>query len=109
MEGHRYYKHKIKRGFIGFFIFLAIFGLGAIVMLLWNAILPDVLHVSRITYWQALGILILCKILFGGFGSGPRGGKRTPFGNSEFRQKFMNMSPEERQAFRDKWKQRCGK
>ena len=40
-----------------------------VVMYLWNAILPEVVGVTPITYWQAFGILILSKILFGGFGS----------------------------------------
>jgi hypothetical protein len=39
----------------------------ALVMVLWNAILPAVLHTSMITFWQAAGILLLSRILFGGF------------------------------------------
>ncbi|HEX2869530.1 MAG TPA: hypothetical protein VHO03_20975 [Ignavibacteriales bacterium] len=42
-----------------------------ILMLLWNALLPAILGVSVITYWQALGLFILSKILFSGFGRGP--------------------------------------
>ncbi len=52
------------------FVPLALFAFGSVVMLLWNAILPAVLHVSSITFWQALGILLLSKILFGGFRGG---------------------------------------
>ena len=38
-----------------------------VVMLLWNGILPAVLHVGMITFWQAAGLLLLARILFGGF------------------------------------------
>jgi hypothetical protein len=43
-----------------------------VVMQLWNCLLPDIIHVGTITYWQAMGIFILCKILFG---FGPKGGR----------------------------------
>lgn len=38
-----------------------------VVMLLWNGVLAEVVPVSTVTYWQALGLLVLSKILFGGF------------------------------------------
>ncbi|WP_300159564.1 hypothetical protein [Solidesulfovibrio sp.] len=43
---------------------------GYAVMLLWNAVLPDVLGTSRIGYWQAVGLLLLARILAGGLGHG---------------------------------------
>jgi Ca2+/H+ antiporter, TMEM165/GDT1 family len=79
-----------------------------IVMSLWNAILPAVLGVKMITFWQALGILVLSKILFSGFGGFAH--KREHFRN-RFRQKMMDkwekMTPEEKQKFKDEWKNRC--
>lgn len=84
----------------------AVFLFSAIVMLLWNAVLPDVLPVKTVNYWQAMGILVLSKILFSGFG-GPGGRKK--FGSSgELRDKYRNMSEEERQKFKEAWKRRCG-
>ena len=56
--------------FFGFLFFIA-FG-GVVVLLLWNWLLPDIFHLRRITFWEALGLLALCRILFGGFGKGPR-------------------------------------
>jgi hypothetical protein len=41
---------------------------GTIVMLLWNALLPSLFSLPVISFWQALGILLLCRILFGGVG-----------------------------------------
>ena len=55
-----------------------------IVMLLWNNILPAVLHVSVITFWQAAGILLLARLLFGGFK-----GRRHMMGGC--RERYMHM------------------
>jgi Ca2+/H+ antiporter, TMEM165/GDT1 family len=81
-----------------------------LVMNLWNAILPDVLGVKAITFPQALGILVLSKILFGGFGGGWQN-KREHFKNKwrqRMTEKWENMTPEERQKFKEQWKNRCG-
>lgn len=75
-----------------------------IVMLLWNAVLPDVLGVKQINFWQALGLLVLSKILFGCFRGGGRGGFRG--GGPPWKNKLMNMTPEERERFRQEWQQR---
>ena len=79
-----------------------------IVMSIWNAVLPAVLGVKMITFWQALGILVLSKILFSGFGGFHH--KREQFKN-RFRQKMMDkwekMTPEEKQKFKDELKNRC--
>lgn len=50
---------------VGIAIFLV---LGFVIRLLWNWLLPSISAVKKITYVQALGILLLAKILFGGFG-----------------------------------------
>jgi hypothetical protein len=53
-------------GIVGIgFVFLC----GLIVMLLWNWLMPDIFGLKRLNYWQAWGLLILCTILFKGFGS----------------------------------------
>lgn len=88
-----------------FFALLALLAFGGLVMLLWNAILPELLNTKRISYWQAVGLLVLSKILFSSFRPGER--SRRHFGPGErLREKFKNMSPEERQKFRQEWKER---
>ena len=52
--------------FIGIGLVIATL-LSFIVMQLWNHLLPEIAGVRTITFWQALGLLILSKILFGGF------------------------------------------
>lgn len=87
---------------------LLLFGL--IVMGLWNAILPSVLNISTISFGQALGILILSKILFSGFHRGSRGGwggRRRQHWKQHMEEKWKNMSPEERQKFQQNWRNRC--
>ena len=90
------------------FILLAIAGVfifGNIVMLLWNALLPVLFHFPLISFWQALGLLLLSKILFGGF----RGGPRFHAKRDNLRQAWQNMSPEEKEKFRHQWSSRCGR
>ncbi len=80
---------------IALFIFLG----GWIVMSLWNYLLPALFGWRMITFWQALGMLILCRILFGGFGGG---GMRRSSSNARHRMegRWGNMTPEERDKFR---------
>src|SRR2546422_9255661 len=58
---------------LGILIFTAIGG--GLVMLLWNWLAPALFGLRLITFWQAIGLLALCRILFGGFGLGS-GGER---------------------------------
>lgn len=94
-------KIKKYRGFGGL-IFLAVFAAAtAVVMLLWNCIIPQIIGWGVITYWQAAGILLLCKLLFGGFGRDGRflGGRRlSREERARFREHISSMSAEERKA-----------
>lgn len=82
----------------------AIFLLPWAVMYLWNTVLVTVLYVSVITYWQALGIFVLSKLLFGG---NMMGGRHNKGGmNRHMRDKFMNMTQEEKDSFKQQWKEK---
>ncbi len=66
------YKPSIGKAIgIGFFVVIAITVFPAVTMLLWNWLVPTLFSGPVITYWQALGLIILSKILFS---SGPRSG-----------------------------------
>lgn len=80
--------------------------LGFVVMSLWNNILAVVLPVSVISFWQALGILVLSKILFGGFNGGC-GGHRGGHWKKEMQEKWQGMTPEEREKIKQEWRSRC--
>ena len=77
-------------------LFVAV--MGAVVMFLWNNLIPEIFTVPEITFWQALGLLILARILFGGFGG--RGFRR----HGDWKRKWMHMSPEERARFKHRWR-----
>ncbi len=66
-------QHKKGKFLIALLFIAGLFLLPYIVMLLWNGILPEIIGVKTITYWQAVGIFILCKLLFGGFKGGGNG------------------------------------
>lgn len=44
------------------------FAFGWLVMLLWNHLMPSLFGLTTISYWQSVGLLVLAKLLFGGFG-----------------------------------------
>jgi hypothetical protein len=100
-------KFWIKKGlmFVTFFIVITL-AVGLLVMALWNAILPAVLGVKTITFLQALGILLLSKILFGGFHGGFRGRKEQ--WRMKMQEKMGHMTPEEKEKFKAEWRNRCG-
>lgn len=85
--------------------FLAVFTCA--VYALWNGVLTDVLSVKAITYWQALGILVLAKILFGGFPH-RRGGPCGRFREHWMSKRWESASPEEREKMRDEMRRRFG-
>ncbi|HLE62330.1 MAG TPA: hypothetical protein VI750_04280 [Pyrinomonadaceae bacterium] len=81
---------------LGMVVFTAIGG--GVVMLLWNWLAPTLFGLRLITFWQALGLLALCRILFGGFGLG--GGGHRSQSQRRMRERWEQMTPEEREKFR---------
>ena len=89
---------------------LAIVALGFVIMSLWNHILVPVLSLKAISYTQALGIFVLSKLLFGGFrGKGGGFDNSCGFGSKgrEMKEKWQNMTLEERETFKKNWRSRC--
>jgi hypothetical protein len=84
---------------------LAIAVFGFVVMGLWNWLLPSLLGLPRITFVQALGVLILSKILFGGFRGHHGGGHHW---RRRMMERWEHMTPEEREKFRQSFRGRCG-
>jgi hypothetical protein len=76
-------------------LFIALFGL--IVMSLWNWLMPALFGWKVVTFWQAIGLVILSKILFGGFRGGPRG----MHWRHRMMERWEQMTPEEREKFRE--------
>ena len=98
----RYSRRRPPR-FLFLFIPLLIGVLGAVVMVLWNALLPDILGVKPISYWQALGLFLLSRILLGGF----RGGGGSPPWKGSRRGRWTSLSEEEKAKIKSEWQTRC--
>ncbi len=99
----RWVKRGVKVGMIGV---MAVAVFGFLVMSLWNWLAPSVFGLRAITFWQAIGILILSKILFGGFRGRP--GYRAHW-RHRMSQRWQQMTPEEREKFRQGMLSRCGR
>ena len=85
---------------------VAILVFGGIVMLLWNNVLAQVTAVHTITFIQALGLLVLSKILFGGFRGAWVG--RRHYWKQRMMNKWNSMNPEDREKFKQELQRRCG-
>ena len=71
---------------------------------LWNYLMPGLFGLRTLTFWQAVGLIVLGRLLFGGFG--PR------FGGGPWRrhmkERWEQMTPEDREKFREGMRGRCG-
>lgn len=83
---------------------IAVFGL--VVKSLWNWLMPALFALPVITFWQAVGLLVLSKILFGGFRGRPGRGIHW---RGRMREKWARMSPEERERFEQGMRSRFGR
>jgi hypothetical protein len=78
---------------------------GQVVMLLWNWLVPSLIGWRAITFWQAVGLLALCRILFGHHGWGGHGRSHWRRRAGE---RCGHMTPEERERFREVVRERWG-
>jgi hypothetical protein len=77
--------------FVGFF--------GWVTMSLWNWLLPGLFGWKLITFWQAVGLVILCRLLFGGMRGGSGSGRQR--WRHRMSERWQQMTPEEREKFRE--------
>jgi hypothetical protein len=78
-------------------------GVGMATLYLWNWLVPELFVGPVITFWQAVGLLALSKLLFWGFGC-KCGGHRHGSWKSNWKEKMSTMSPEDRERFKQKMK-----
>ena len=103
MDMRRRWLFIVPAALLGFALFTFIGG--EVVRRLWNWLLPPLFGWPSLTFWQALGMLVLCRILFGGLGLHSSG--RSNF-RRRIAQRWEAMTPEERERFRQSWRGRCG-
>lgn len=99
-------KNRFLRG-LKFVVFAVMFAalLSLVVMSLWNWLMPALFGWHLISYWQAVGLLILSKILFGGFRGRPG---HHMYWRHRMMERWEQMTPEEREKFRQSMRARCG-
>jgi hypothetical protein len=97
--------HFVRALKIALFATLAVATLSFVVMSLWNVLMPGIFGVRAIGFWQALGLLVLSKILFGGFR--PHTGGGGPW-RRRMRERWGQMTPEEREKFKQGMRRGCG-
>lgn len=95
MKGYRMWK-ALK---IVVFVILALLVFGFVTMHLWNWLMPVIFGLKTITFLQALGLVVLSKILLGGFHKHHGGGGRREW-KRHMEERWGHMSPEERERFR---------
>lgn len=78
---------------------------GEVVMYLWNWLMPSLFGWHPIGFWQALGLLVLCRILFGGFGGHGSGRSKM---RRHWAERWEQMTPEEREKYWHGRHERCG-
>jgi hypothetical protein len=103
-------KYRLLKGIkVALFIAAVIALLGWVVMSLWNWLLPGLLGIKAISFAQALGVLILSRILFGGLrGPGFGGGFGPGRWRRRMQERWQQMTPEEREKLRAGLRGRCG-
>jgi len=83
---------------------IAIGVLGLVTQLLWNWLMPVLFGIPMITIWQALGLLLLSKIVLWPIGRPYCKGQN----GVHWKQKWSGMTDEEKVQFRKKMKEKCG-
>jgi hypothetical protein len=77
---------------------LAVAALGFVVMALWNWLMPPLFGRPTVTFWQAVGLLVLSKLLLGGFRGRP--GPPSWHWRRRMMERWEHMTPDEREKFR---------
>ncbi len=98
--------HPVLKGIrIAIFVVIGAAVLGFVVKGLWNVLIPPIFGWHTISFWQGLGLLVLSKILFGGFHR--HGGPGRERWKQRMKNRWEQMTPEEREKFRKGM--RCGR
>ena len=81
-------------------VIVAFIGFGYFTMYLWNGLMPLLFHLPEITFWQTIGLMILSRLILGGFGS-HHGRGHGQHCRRNMHEKWENMTPEEREKFKE--------
>jgi hypothetical protein len=79
---------------------------GTVTMLLWNWLIPALFNGPELRFFEALGLLLLAKILFGGWGGRSWRNSGAPPWKQKYYEKLSSMSPEQRERFKDRMREK---
>jgi hypothetical protein len=92
-----FFKHKMRGkspAVIAGMVVLGIIGIaglailfGFTVMWLWNWLMPELFGLPTLTFWKAVGVVFLSKLLFGGFGGKGGSGSSHKSGSKKSKKK----------------------
>jgi hypothetical protein len=85
-------------------LFITVVGFAT--MLLWNCLIPELFHGPVITFWQALGLMLLGKLLFGWHNHHDKFGRGREW-KARLKDRMANMTPEEQEKMREHLRNRC--
>lgn len=88
--------------FIPLFFVAMLAMVGGLVMWLWNWLVPAIFDLPELTFWQSMGLLVLCRLLVGNIGFGGHHHHHAGShgcGKNKLRQRWERMTPQERQQF----------
>lgn len=109
-----YFKHKLRSKnpvivvlwvlffAVLFVAFIALFGF--VFQYLWNWLMPDIFGLTTVTYWQAIGLIILSKIIFGGIG-GDKSNSKCEIDDSSKRKKSSKKDFSKWELYDSYWKE----
>lgn len=82
---------------------------GFLLKVLWNALVPAIFGLQVISFPQALGLLLLSRLLFGRWGGW--GGPKNYYASRKqaWKEKWEGLSEEEKMQMKEAWKKRCEK
>jgi len=104
-------RHSVRWSVKGLAVLVAVVAVVAVlsfaVLLLWNSLVPGLFHGPPLQFWQALGLLLLSRILFGGLRG--RAGWHGHWRQRMWRERWESMTPQERVRLREHLQQRCGR
>ena len=103
---HHYSKKHWALKAVMFLMFgtAAAIGFTYITMSLWNALMPELFGLKLLTFWQTLGLLALSWLFFGRF----RGHGMGHHWRHRMKERWMRLSPEEREKFREQMQKHWG-
>lgn len=89
-------------------VVIGVLAFGFFVMLLWNALIPEIFKGPQLSFWQAIGLLVLSHVLLRGGGHWQGGGWKQGRWKKKLEEKLAAMTPDEREKFKEEWRRRCG-